>query len=73
LAAKNTLKYKRHHPPPFLAIVNELIDKCFAAIRRPDFKATISGLIQLIRLRLALQPLQPAPAVVRWLDRISPT
>ena len=59
MAAKNTLKYKRNRLPPLLDLVNDLIDRCLRAIESPKFKATVSGLIQLIRLRLKIDPPEP--------------
>lgn len=73
MAAKNTLKYKRNRLPPLLELVNDAIDYCRRVITRPDFKGTISDLIQLIRIRLKLDPLKPAPATVRWIDDPAPS
>ena len=73
MAAKNTLKYKLNRLPSLLAVINEAIDYCLCAIRSSDFKATISNLIQLIRLRFKLAPPQKAPSTARWVDRPNPT
>ena len=73
MAAKNTLKYKRNRLPPLLEISNKAIDYCLRAIRSPDFKGTISDLIQLIRLRFKLAPPEQAPTTARWVDRPTPT
>ncbi|MGA2714757.1 MAG: hypothetical protein ABSG41_16780 [Bryobacteraceae bacterium] len=72
MAAKNTLKYKRNRLPPLLVIVDELIHTCLRAIASPDFKATISDFIRLIRLRLKWDPIKPA-TTARWLDHVSGT
>ena len=56
--------------PPLLDLVNDLIDRCLQAIESPDFTATIGDLVKLIRLRLTVKPLQPAPTTARWVDRI---
>ena len=72
MAAKNTLKYKRHRLPPLLEIVNEAIDYCLRAIRSPAFKGTISDLIQLIRLRFKLAPPEPGQTKAIWVDRPVP-
>ncbi|MGA2713802.1 MAG: hypothetical protein ABSG41_11915 [Bryobacteraceae bacterium] len=72
MAAKNTLKYKRNRLPSLPAVINEAIDYCLRAIRSPDFKGTISNLIQLIRLRFKLAPPEKAPSTARWLDRLTP-
>ena len=71
MAAKNTLKYKRKRLPPLLDIVDELLEKCLHAIQSPNFKATIADLVKLIRLRMNLEPVQPSPVTVRWLDRLN--
>jgi hypothetical protein len=72
MAAKRTLKYKRNRLPPLLEFVHELIDKCFRSIESPGFKATISGLIQLIRFRLSVEPLKTPARIITWLDRLAP-
>jgi hypothetical protein len=72
MAAKNTLKYKRNRKPPLLEYVNNLIEKCLNAIQSQDVKATMSGLVQLIRLRLKIEPLKPGPQTVRWVESLAP-
>ena len=64
MAAKNTLKYKRNRFRPLLDLLNDLIDRSLRAIESPKFKATVSGLIQLIRLRLKIDPPEPGPRKV---------
>jgi hypothetical protein len=72
MAAKRTLKYKYNRLPPLLDLVNDLIDRCLRHIESPEFKATVSGLVQLIRLRLKIDPPEPAPRKVVWVDRDEP-
>jgi hypothetical protein len=68
MAAKNTLKYKRNQLPPLLDLINDLVEKCLKTLESPDYKATISDLVKLIRFRLKVEPLKPAPKTVRWLE-----
>ncbi len=75
MAAKNTLKYKRNEFRPLLDLVNDLLDRCLNAIQSPAFKASIADLVTLIRLRLKIQPPEPATPKVIFIEekRFLPT
>jgi len=72
MAAKNTLKYKRNRLRPLLDLANVLIDYCLDAITKSGFKASLADLITLIRMRLDLDPIDPAPPTIVWGDDPAP-